>query len=172
LILPFFGFNAQVNNRALVKPELRLFGSPDPCFVGVVAVGASMWALLRAHTPDSQFATLEEHGVRHKYIVKELCRDYSTLDPPSQGEEDVSLRMPVGVHFWMVPVMISPLKGLKTIIRNWTEFQMSAVLIVEMTQYTIDVCIACPIAYQAIRGFQEIIHANAEADFLHNLARS
>ena len=55
LVLPLLCFDSHIDNRALIKPQLGLFVSPDPCLLLFIVVGA-----------------FEKHPPRHIDVVEEL----------------------------------------------------------------------------------------------------
>lgn len=69
--------------------------------------------------------------------------------------------MPCSVQLEILPVMISPLKGRKTMRRNSTVLSVREQHKYFMSANTIDVDEAITVAYETIRNFEKIVHADA-----------
>lgn len=82
--------------------------------------------------------------------------------------------MPSSEELLILPWMISPLKGRKTIIRNSTfaHCQTTDLNVGEIDSSTVYIDDPCAVTDQALRSFQDVVEADAEADLLNNLGNS
>lgn len=69
----------------------------------------------------------------------------------------------------ILPAKISPLKGLKTIIRNSTVSNQRKGNKPRGPVRTVYIHISSSMSNQPIRSFEEIVHADAKPNFLDNL---
>lgn len=68
----------------------------------------------------SQSSVLQEQTRRNQDIVEKFNSDWNVSAKDAHGVDEDSLLMPCSVPLAILPIMISPLKGLKTIRRNLT----------------------------------------------------
>lgn len=112
---------------------------------------------------DSQSSVIQKQTGRDQNIVEKFNGNWDksvNLADYVRGFEEYTLLMPCSVPLAILPIMISPLKGRKTIIRNLTGWS-AEVLTIKMSLTTIYVDKTCSMSNQTVRGLKEVIKADA-----------